>query len=69
MPDILTFARSDSGVITDVETCSSWDVERGIALDGPLWGTHIQKVPYQSSFDWAWNEFFPNAGLWGDRKR
>jgi hypothetical protein len=69
VPDLLTFAKSADGIITDVETGSSWDVERGIALDGPLRGTHIQKVPYQSSFDWAWNDFFPGAGLWGDRKR
>jgi len=69
VPEVLTFARSNSGVITDLETGSSWDVERGIAIDGPLRGMHIQKVPYQSSFDWAWADFFPGAGLWGDRKR
>ena len=48
---------------------STWDPHRGLALSGPLRGASIQKIPFQSSFDWAWNDFFPGAGLWGERKR
>lgn len=66
---VLTFAQSISGVITDVELGSTLKVNRGITLDCPLLGKRILKVPNLSSFGWAGNDFFPDAGLWGDRKR
>ncbi len=63
-PDVLTFAVSDDGTITDQETGSVWDRERGAAFDGPLAGAQLQQVPYVTAFDWAWENFFPNSRFW-----
>ncbi len=69
VPHILTFEINTSGVIIDRETGSEWDVGRGIALSGPLRGSAIQRVSFVSSFDWAWEDFFPETTFWGDTKR
>ncbi len=67
-PDVLTFAVSENGTITDVETGSTWDRERGVALEGPLASAQLQQVPYVTSFDWAWKDFFPESRFWpGER--
>ena len=63
-PDVITFVVSEDGTITDEETGSVWDRERGAALDGPLAGAQLQQVPYVTSFDWAWGNFFPNSRFW-----
>ena len=55
----------EDGVLTDQQTNSTWDPVRGIATDGPLRGQVLQRVPYMSSFDWAWNDFFPHTDFWG----
>lgn len=72
LPDVLTFELTDSvelaGTrdIRDVETGSTWDIERGIATDGPLRGTLLQRAPYVSAYDWAWRDFNPHTAIWGD---
>ena len=63
-PDVLTFVVSKDGTITDEETGSVWDRERGDALNGPLAGAQLQQVPYVTSFDWAWMNFFPESQFW-----
>ena len=63
---VLTFQIDAQGVATDVETGTVWDVERGLATEGPLRGAAIQKVPYTPAFDWAWEDFFPHSTFWGD---
>ena len=63
-PDVLTFTVSGDGTITDDETGTTWDRERGSAIDGPLAGAQLQQVPYVTSFDWAWENFFPETRLW-----
>ena len=62
----LEFERSPQGTVTDTETASTWDPATGVATGGPLAGTVLQRVPYISSFDWAWVQFHPDTGLWGD---
>ena len=52
------------GLLVDRETSSSWDVARGIAVDGPLRGTVLQQVPYMTAFDWAWQDFYPQSELY-----
>lgn len=47
--------------ILDLETGSTWDLSRGLAVDGPLQGEGLQSVPGSSSYDWAWRDFYPNA--------
>ena len=60
----LTFMREKDGSITDAESGSRWDLERGISIDGPMRGTILRRIPFISSFDWAWLEFHPDAELW-----
>ena len=49
------------GRLVDRQTGSVWDVARGIAVEGPLTGTVLQQVPYMTSFDWAWEDFYPHT--------
>ena len=69
-PDVVRFLVAEDGTITDEETGSVWDRERGFALEGPLAGAQLQQVPYVTSFDWAWKNFFPESRFWpGERTR
>ena len=67
IPELLTFDVDDEGVLRDAETGSTWSTAQGIAVDGPLRGAAIQRVPYVSSFDWAWADFFPHTEFWGSK--
>ncbi len=49
------------GKLVDLQTGSFWDATRGIAIDGPLRGEVLQKVPYITSYDWAWEDFYPHT--------
>ena len=53
------------GRLRDQQTGSSWDVSRGIAVDGPLKGTLLRQVPYSTAFDWAWEDFYPHSEFYG----
>jgi hypothetical protein len=56
----LTFAlRGD--VLVDQESGSTWDPTRGLSLTGPLRGEALRVVPHNSSFDWAWLDFYPQS--------
>lgn len=57
---ILTFSMLGENIV-DQETGSVWDVSRGIALEGPLSGESLQPVPSLSSYDWAWEDFYPDS--------
>ncbi len=65
-PRVLEFERSPAGAITDTETASAWNPGTGVATIGALADTELQRVPFVSSFDWAWLQFHPDADLWGD---
>lgn len=56
----LTF-RAEGDTLIDEETGSTWDVVRGLAVDGPLKGEVLQSVPSSTSYDWAWRDFYPDA--------
>jgi hypothetical protein len=47
--------------LVDRQTGSTWDLGRGIAVDGPLRGEVLQKVPYITAYDWAWEDFYPHS--------
>ena len=54
--------------LVDQQTGSTWDIDRGIAVDGPLRGEVLQRVPYITSFDWAWEDFYPHTEFYeGDK--
>jgi hypothetical protein len=58
----LTF-RSEGESLIDLETGSVWDVVRGLAVSGPLEGSSLRAVPSLSSFDWAWEDFYPDSSF------
>ncbi len=60
----VTFERNDAGEIVDHQTGSLWDVSRGVAIQGPLKGAALQQVPYVTSYDWAWDDFFPHSTVY-----
>jgi hypothetical protein len=49
------------GEVVDQETGSTWDIGRGLAIEGPLKGEGLQAVPSSSSYDWAWLDFYPES--------
>jgi hypothetical protein len=60
--DVLTFKLDDSGqFLVDDETGTSWDIAWGTGREGKLQGQVLLRVPYLSSFDWAWLDFHPNS--------
>ena len=68
-PSTLTFSASElARRIEDDQTGSVWDVETGVALSGPLAGNVLQRVPFISSFDWAWEDFYPSTEFFGHRE-
>jgi len=56
----LTFTIQGDNIV-DEETGSTWDLSRGLAIDGPLAGQGLQAVPSLSAFDWAWIDFYPQS--------
>jgi hypothetical protein len=56
----LTFVQGD-GAVQDLETGSTWQMERGIALEGPLKGQALRSVPYIPAFPSAWEDFYPGS--------
>lgn len=62
--DQTLFFKLEDGVITDTETDSVWDLRRGLAKDGPLMGEGLQAVPTLSSYDWAFEDFYPDSDIY-----
>ena len=61
----LTFVVGDSGEVRDLETDSTWDIVLGVAVDGPLRKSLLQRAPFIISSDWAWEDFYPSTTFWG----
>lgn len=62
---VLTFAERD-GAWQDEETGSAWQMERGVAVDGPLQGEALRAVPYVPAFPRAWDDFYPSSRWYGE---
>ena len=58
---MVVFEIADDGRVLDSDTGSEWDVVRGVSTAGPLKGTVLQQVPYVTSYDWAWQDFFSHT--------
>jgi hypothetical protein len=59
----LTFVVEGDSIL-DQETGSTWDLSRGLAIEGPLAGEGLQPVPSLSSFDWAFRDFYPEGEIY-----
>lgn len=67
LPGTLRFELTSSGDVRDMETGSIWNIEIGVATRGPLKGALLQRAPYVSAYDWAWEDFNPHTDFWGNR--
>ena len=61
----LTFELVDGLNLRDLETESLWDGLNGIAIEGPLEGTQLQRVKSTASFWFGWVDFFPETEVYG----
>jgi hypothetical protein len=61
--ELLIFQSTAQGV-QDVQTKSMWDLQRGVAIEGPLKGTRLKAVPAIVSFTKAWGRFHPDSTHW-----
>ena len=66
VPDELVFELDDQGRILDTATGSVRETVAGAATAGPLTGAILQRLPYVTSYDWAWGDFFPYSTFYGD---
>ena len=60
----LTIVGDDAGFV-DEETGSRWSVA-GVAIDGELAGTQLERIPHLDTFWFAWATYRPGSGLVGD---
>jgi hypothetical protein len=60
----LTFS-AEGGVVRDAETGSTWAMETGVAVDGPMQGQVLRSVPYVPAYDSAWEDFYPQSRWYG----
>lgn len=65
---VKTSDSTEGEIVQDVETGSTWDIEIGVAIDGPLKGSLLQRAPFVSSYYWAWEDFNPHTEFWPNRE-
>ncbi len=61
----LTLERSGDQIV-DVETGSVWDPSTGIAVEGPLAGETLGRLPGFTAFPSDARRFWPDASYWGE---
>lgn len=59
----LTFHRRGRRLVDD-QTGSTWSQFAGKATAGPLEGRRLQRLAFVSSYDWAWEDFFPHSRIY-----
>jgi len=52
-------------LLHDEETGSTWQALTGWAIDGPLAGTALERLPSFYAFWFAWSDFHPDTELYG----
>ena len=57
--------REGIALMRDLETGSLWQVLTGQAIEGPLFGQRLERLPSHYSFWFAWSDFHPQTGLYG----
>lgn len=62
---VLEFTMADDKLI-DSETNSIWNPTRGLAIEGELSGQALRELPWISSYDWAWRDFYPQSDFYGE---
>ena len=49
--------------VKDRGTGSTWDLDRGVAVDGPLAGSALERLPVTTAYWFAWSSFYPNTAV------
>lgn len=57
-------ARGDLKLV-DRETGSTWDGLQGIAVDGDLKGSRLERLPSTSAFWFGWKDIYPDTEVYG----
>jgi len=58
----LTFVlRAKRGKYHDRESNSTWDLERGVCLQGELKGSQLEQLSVIEAYWFAWSTFYPNT--------
>ncbi len=57
--------REGIALMRDQETGSLWQVLTGQAVEGPLFGQKLERLPSHYSFWFAWSDFHPETELYG----
>jgi hypothetical protein len=58
--EVLTFGQEE-GIVRDEETGSTWKMDTGLAVEGPLQGQVLRAAPHVPAFPSAWRDFFPDS--------
>ena len=58
----------EGDTLVDLQTGSRWSLAQGIALEGPMRGEVLQRVPYTTAFQWAWRHFYPHTEFYQNGK-
>ncbi len=51
--------------LVDAETGSRWSLFNGVAIDGPLAGKTLERIPSTTSFWFGWKDFHPDTYVYG----
>lgn len=66
---VLTFSAEDTEssqfILVDAETGSRWVTWTGGALEGPLEGTSLERMPATTSFWFGWKDWHPDTYVYG----
>ena len=61
----LTFEGTDDVLLmSDTETGSTWSMETGEAVDGPLKGSQLATLSFTTSFWFGWADFYPDTEVY-----
>jgi len=64
----LSFSEEEGMLLYDNETGSTWDGYTGLAIDGPLAGTQLERVKSSLAFWFGWKDYFPDTRIYGEGK-
>lgn len=59
----LTFEALDGGRLRDRETGSSWSIETGTAVEGPLQGSQLTRISSKTVYWAIWARFHPESEI------
>jgi hypothetical protein len=56
---------SDPGLIQDEQTGTAWEIDTGLATEGPLAGNRLSRMAAPLVFWFAWSDIHPESDVFG----